>query len=77
MEFLQIIEAPLIIFLAVVAPLWILAHYIIRWRSAKALSSDEETMLSDLWENAAKMENRLHTLEQILDAEAPGWRTKV
>ena len=76
MEFLNFIEAPLIIFLAVVAPLWILAHYITRWRTGKALSSDEETMLSDLWENASKMENRLHTLERILDAEAPGWRTK-
>ncbi len=76
MELLQIIEAPLIIFLAVVAPLWIIAHYMTRWRTAKTLSSDEETMLSDLWESAAKMENRLHTLEQILDTEAPGWRTK-
>ncbi len=46
MEVLQILEVPLIIFLAVVAPLWILAHYITRWRSGKALSSDEETMLS-------------------------------
>ncbi len=77
MDMLQILEAPLIIFLAVVAPLWIIAHYMTRWRTAKTLSSDEEVMLSDLWENAAKMENRLHTLEQILDAEAPGWRTKV
>ena len=76
MEVLQILEAPLIIFLAVVAPLWIIAHYITRWKSVKTLSSDEETMLSDLWESAAKMENRLNTLEQILDTEAPGWRTK-
>ncbi len=76
MDMLQILEAPLIIFLAVVAPLWIIAHYMTRWRTAKTLSADEETMLSDLWENASKMENRLHTLEQILDAEAPGWRTK-
>jgi len=77
MDMLQILEAPLIIFLAVVAPLWIIAHYMTRWRTAKTLSSDDETMLSDLWENAAKMENRLHTLEQILDNEAPGWRTKL
>jgi phage shock protein B len=77
MDVLQILEAPLIIFLAVVAPLWIIAHYMTRWRTAKTLSADEETMLSDLWESAAKMENRLHTLERILDAEAPGWRTKV
>ena len=76
MDILQIIEAPLIIFLAIVAPLWIIAHYMTRWRMVKTLSSDEETMLSDLWENAAKMENRLNTLEQILDAEAPGWRSK-
>ena len=72
----EMLEAPLIIFLAVVAPVWIIAHYVTRWRTAKTLSADDETMLSELWESAAKMEARIVTLEQILDAEAPGWRSR-
>jgi phage shock protein B len=73
---LEVLEAPLIILLAVVAPVWIIAHYVTRWRTAKSLTSEDETLLSDLWESAAKMESRIAILEQILDAEAPGWRTK-
>ncbi len=76
MSGLELLEAPLIIFLAVVAPVWIIAHYVTRWRTVKSLTSEEETILSDLWESAAKMESRIAILEQILDAEAPGWRTK-
>ncbi len=77
MEFLNLIEAPLIIFLAVVAPVWIIAHYVTRWRLAKSITGDDEVVLSDLWESAAKMETRIATLEQILDAEAPDWRSKL
>lgn len=77
MEILNLIELPLIIFLAVVAPVWIIAHYVTRWRLAKSITGDDEAVLSDLWESAAKMETRIATLERILDAEAPDWRTKL
>ncbi len=77
MEILHLIEIPLIIFLAVVAPVWIIAHYVTRWRLAKSITGDDEAVLSDLWESAAKMETRITTLEQILDTEAPDWRTKL
>jgi len=65
------------LFLIIVAPVWIIFHYLTRWRSAKALSTDDERMLSELWESAQRMETRIHTLERILDTEAPGWRHKV
>ena len=74
MELFELIRVPLIIFAAVVAPLWVIAHYVTRWRTAKSLSADDETMLSDLWESAARMEQRIGTLERILDAESPNWR---
>ncbi len=77
MELLSLIEVPLIIFLAVVAPVWIIAHYVTRWRLAKSISGDDEQVLSDLWESATKMETRIATLEKILDAEAPDWRHKL
>ena len=67
-------EVPLILFLVIVAPLWLLLHYVYRWRSTKTLSTDDERMLEDLWQSARRMESRIETLETILDAEAPGWR---
>jgi phage shock protein B len=63
-----------IVFLAVVAPIWIVAHYLTRWRRSRTLSSEDERVLGDLYEAAGKMEARLAALERALDAEAPGDR---
>ena len=65
-----------IIFLTVVAPIWIVFHYITRWRASRRLSSDDEKALGELWQSARRMEARIEALEKVLDAEAPGWRMR-
>lgn len=71
MEYLHL---PLILFLVVVAPVWIVSHYMTRWRTAKILSAEDEKMLAELWELAPRLESRINNLERILDAEVPDWR---
>jgi phage shock protein B len=65
---------PVIVFMVIVAPIWLVLHYVSRWRSSRTLSREDERMLVDLWESAKRMEHRIVTLEKILDAEAPQWR---
>lgn len=77
MPFLEFIHVPLILFLVIVAPLWIITHYVMRWRSTKTLSADDEKVLSELWESVPKMEGRIKNLERILDAEVPDWRQQI
>ena len=74
MEFLHV---PLVIFLVIVAPVWIISHYVTRWRTAKTLSAEDEKMLAELWEVAPKLESRINTLERILDADVPDWRKQI
>lgn len=69
-----ILFVPLMLFVLIVLPLWLVLHYLTRWRSARGLSAEDERMLVELWQSAKKMESRIATLETILDAEAPGWR---
>ena len=66
-----------IIFLVVVAPIWIVAHYLTRWRRSRKLSAEDERSLGELYEAARKIEARLSALERVLDAEAPEWRRRV
>ncbi len=66
----------MVLILVFVAPLWIVLHYVTRWRTSRSLSAEDERMLGELWENAERMESRIHALERILDVEAPGWRNK-
>ena len=63
-----------ILFLTIVAPIWIVAHYVALWRRSRGLSASDERALAELWESARRLEGRIVNLEQLLDAEAPGWR---
>ena len=65
-----------LVFLVVVAPIWIVAHYLTRWRRSKKLSAEDERSLGELYEAARRMEGRIAALERVLDAEAPGWRAR-
>jgi phage shock protein B len=65
-----------ILFLVVVLPTWISAHYGTRWRASRRLSGADEKALGELWQSAQRMEGRIEALERILDSEAPGWRMR-
>ncbi|WP_142849334.1 envelope stress response membrane protein PspB [Telmatospirillum sp. J64-1] len=60
--------------LAVVAPIALIGHYIVRWRSIRTLSAEEERTMTELLGTADRLRERVANLERILDAEAPGWR---
>lgn len=73
----EIIVAPIIIFMLIVAPIWLILHYRSKKQISQGLSAEEYTQLSDLSELADRMADRIKTLEAILDAETPDWRDKV
>ena len=74
---IEFLHVPLVLFLVIVAPVWIISHYVTRWRTAKTLSTEDEKMLAELWELAPRMESRINTLERILDADVPDWRKQI
>lgn len=72
------LAVPVIIFLVVIVPLWITFHYITIWarmRSDKPTSGGGED-LEKLRGTAERLEQRLDSIETILDHEAPNWRHK-
>jgi len=73
----EIIMAPVIIFMVIVAPIWLVLHYRSKGQVSQGLSEEEYIQLSNLSETADKMADRIKTLEAILDAETPEWRNKL
>ena len=65
-----------ILMITVCVPLWIIFHYITKMKTSKGLTPEDEKMLTDVWESTKKMEDRIVTLERILDIESPTWRTR-
>ncbi len=66
----------LVIFLVIVAPIWLILHYATRNSVSRRLNSKDEALLEELSESAQRMEDRIRTLERILDADAPEWRNR-
>ncbi|MFQ6004595.1 MAG: envelope stress response membrane protein PspB [Woeseia sp.] len=72
----ELITIAVIIFVAIPAPLFIVLHFITKWKQAREISGGDEKMLEDLWQLSQRLEDRLETLEKILDSELPDWRRK-
>ncbi len=67
---------PTVLFLIFVAPMWLFLHYRSKRQVSQGLTDEEYQELTSLSHQAEKMAIRIETLESILDAEAPQWRSK-
>lgn len=76
MAWSEVIFVPIIVFMVIVAPVWIVFHYRSKTHSAEGLSAGEQAELEELVVAANKMAARIETLESILDVESPGWRER-
>lgn len=76
MSSLAFMTAPIIVFLVVVAPIWLILHYRSKNQAARSLSADEQSTLDQLMRISEKMDARLTALEKILENEDPNWKEK-
>jgi phage shock protein B len=60
-----------LVFVCLVLPMWIVFHYISKWRSSRGLAAQDEKLLTDLWDAARRMEERMDNLERVLGPEPP------
>ncbi len=74
MDLGELIAVAVILFIAIPAPLFIVLHFITKWKQSREISRDDEQMLEDLWVLAERLEDRLRSLEKILDDDLPEWR---
>jgi len=76
MEFFQFMFVPTILFMVVVAPIWISMHYRSVNKSSRSLSEEDRESIEHMLETVDKLTDRIGTLESILDADHPEWRQK-
>lgn len=54
---------------------WIVFHYITKWKSAATITREDENLLDELNDLARRLDDRLCTVERIMTAENPNWRS--
>ena len=75
MDFFKFMFVPTILFMTVVAPIWITMHYRSLNRSSRSLNEEDRQSIDHMLETVDKLTDRIATLESILDADHPEWRT--
>ncbi|EKT62550.1 envelope stress response membrane protein PspB [Providencia burhodogranariea] len=67
----------LIVFIVFILPFWLWLHYSKKNNGqGSQLTENEIQRLVQLAEQSQRMQQRIKTLEDILDAEHPNWRQK-
>jgi len=65
----ELITLAIVLFLTVLGPIIVIFHFITKWRQTREISGDDERMLEELWELSQRLDDRIETLERILDDE--------
>ena len=53
---------------------WIILHYVSKWKTAATLTTEDENLLDELHDLARRLDDRMCTIERIVQAENPNWR---
>ncbi|MGL5291713.1 MAG: envelope stress response membrane protein PspB [Vibrionaceae bacterium] len=74
---LNVLMVPMVVFMVMVAPLWLILHYRAKGKMGAGLAESEKQQLQTLLARSENMQARVNSLEVILDAEVPNWRSKL
>jgi len=71
---LEFFFVPMVLFMVIVAPIWIVMHYRSVSRSSRSLSDDDRESIDTMLVTVDKLSERIVSLEAIHDADHPNWR---
>ena len=54
---------------------WLIFHYITQWKKAATLTGEDEKLLEELHDVARRLDDRMCSIERIMTAENPNWRS--
>ena len=66
---------PTVILVGLVLPLWLVFHYVTKWREQKRQAQASREDMEALWRIADKLERRLNSLEAVID-DTPSQRSQ-
>jgi len=77
MEFWKFMFVPTILFLVIVAPMWLTMHYRSVNRASRGLTREDRESVEQMLVTVDKLTDRIEALEAILDEDHREWRSQV
>jgi phage shock protein B len=54
---------------------WVIFHYITQWKKHSSITREDENLLDELHDMARRLDDRLGTIERIIAADNPNWKS--
>jgi phage shock protein B len=54
---------------------WVIFHYVTKWKQAPKITNEDEKLLDELYTLARRLEDRVSTVERIVAADHPDWKS--
>jgi phage shock protein B len=54
---------------------WLIFHYVTKWKTSSSLTNEDEKLLDDLYDTARRLDERMDSIERILAADSPNWKS--
>lgn len=55
---------------------WLIFHYVTKWKTAATLTTDDETMLEEMYQLARRLDERMDTVERLVAADNPEFQPR-
>lgn len=52
---------------------WLILHYVTKWKANSGLTAEDESLLDDLYDLARRLDDRMQTVERIMQSDNPNW----
>lgn len=53
---------------------WLIFHYVTKWKTAGTITNEDEDLLDDLHRMARRLDERMDTIERLVELENPEWK---
>jgi len=71
----EIIVAPIVVGILFIGLPWLILHHVTKWKTSATLTREDENLLDELHDMARRLDDRLDTVERILTADNPNWKS--
>lgn len=71
----EFIVAPIIVGILFIGLPWLILHHVTKWKTAATLTREDENLLDELHDMARRLDERVDTVERILTADNPNWKS--
>ena len=70
-------EEVIAILCAIIGLPWLIMHYVTKWKQSPKITNEDERLLDEMYNLARRLEARVETVERIVAADSPDFRSRL